>query len=235
MASLPSKTQGKLIDTWIYAYRGVAAEFGADEEEAKQLVQDKKVEFKVYLVKEQKALHEPPHLTAGVKIRVECEAPRLHLEGTDLELLRLEAFARCETHYATQWEKWYLVEVIPQSTYQGLGAGFILQYREVERGTAWNGTLLLKDRSWNARRYEEQIKEWPGVFTNQGGRVIACIPASPSNTKALEEFARRIAVLRKALEAMLTPEKIHDTLAMMGSLTLLPPAPPLDQNEKEAD
>ncbi len=225
MASLPQKTGGKLIDTWTYAYRGAPADFGADEEKQPQLVQDCKVTFRVYIVKEQKALHEPPHLTAGVSFKVECEQPLLRLEGTDLELLRKEAFARCDAHFATKWEKWYLVEVIPQGSYQGSGTGLIFQYRDVERGVAWDGTVLLKDRDWNARRYEEKISAWPGEFTNRNGRIVACIIASPANTAALEEFTRRIDLLREALEKMLTPENILTTLLHLSSLTLLPAAP----------
>lgn len=231
MPALPQKTQGKLVDTWIYAYRGAPADFGVEEDKQPQLVQDKKVEFKVYIVKEQKALAEPPHLTAGVSFKVECEEPLLRLTGSDLEQLRQEAFARCNTHYSTEWERWYLVEVIHQSPYQGNGSGFILQYRDVERGVAWNGTVLLKDRDWNSRRYEEKISAWPGNFTSRGGKIIACIPATPENTAALKEFTKRIELLRGALEKMLTPDNIDTTLKRLSSMTLLPPAPQLNESD----
>lgn len=235
MPALPQHTRGKLVDTWTYAYRGVAEEFGADEEERQILVQDKKVEFKVYLVKDQKPAQEPPHITSGVRFRVECETPCLRLEGTDLEVLRQEAFARCDSHYATKWEKWYLVEIMPMAPYQGLGAGFTLQYRDVERGVAWNGKILLKDREWNARRYEEKITDWPGEFKDQGGHVLACIPATKANTQALVEFTRRIHLLREALQKMITPEKIQTTLSQLGSLTLLPASPHEDEEKKDQD
>lgn len=224
MPALPSSTKGKLVDTWTYAYKGADQPSVDEGELGPLLVKDKKVSLRVLLVKDQKALTEPPHLTAGVRFRVECDDPHLVLMGTDIEPLRKEAFALCDARYATKWEPWYLVEVIQNTPYQGNGGGFVFQYRDVHRGVAWDGTVLLKDREWNACSYESKITPWPGVFTNQRGRVIACIPATEANTAALKEFDRRIQELRKALEELLTPDTIAETLLHLSSLTLLPPA-----------
>lgn len=223
MPALPSKTQGKLVDMWIYAYRGPEQPEPEDDDPhdpKKKLITDQRVELRVYIVKEQKALNEPPHLTSAVKFRVECDNPKFHIFGTDLELLRKDGFARCDDRFKTQWTPYYLVEVRPDHPYQGLGAGLCFSYRQIEKGIAWDGTELLKDRDWNARRYEDKIEAWPGDFTDKQGKVVACIPKTPANDAALEEFTRRIVKLRENIGGLLEPKVIMQTLTHLSQLTI---------------
>lgn len=221
MPKLPSKTQGKLVDTWVYAYRGLEQPQEAGEDTPrKKLVTDQRVQLNVYLIKEQTPLSSPPHLTAGVHFRVECDNPKVHLTGTDIELLRKEAFALCDDRFKTTWTPYYLVEVRPEHPFRGQGAGLSFGYRQIEKGIAWDGTELLKDRDWNARSYEYKIEAWPGDFTNQAGKVIACIPKTAENDAALEEFSRRIGKLRENIAALLEPKVILETLAHLNHLTL---------------
>ncbi len=221
MPALPTKTQGKLVDTWVYAYRGVEQADDVDGDDSKKkLVTDQRVELRVYMVKEQTALRSPPHLTAGVLFRVDCENPKFQLTGTDVELLRKDAFARCDDRFKTRWTPYYLVEVRPEHPYQGLGSGLCFSYRQIEKGIAWDGTELLKDRDWNARRYEDKIEAWPGDFTDKQGKVIACIPNTPANDAALEEFAKRIVKLRESIASLLEPKVIMQTLTHLSQLTI---------------
>lgn len=227
-----SKTQGKRVATLHYAYKGPIQGDPQDEPTDEgtppklPLVRDLKVEVKVFLVQDLKETDTPPHTAKSVEFALECEAPEFKLIGTDIELLRKEAFARCDEHYATKWGKYFLVEV--RKSYhgsEGAGTGMDLVYRDVHKGTAWDGTLLLKEEHWR-HGHAVKITAWPGEFRTQNNRVIACIEATPANQAALEEFTVRVDALRVRIAALLEPDTILQTLANLSQNALLPPADP---------
>lgn len=221
-----SETSGKLVDKWVYAYRGpenpVDDTEDGEHSERRPLVRDQKVFVNVSIIKELKKTDAPPHETKGVSFLVECELPKFKMIGTDIELLRKEAFARCDEQYATKWEPFFLVKV-SRGWVDGMGSGMDFTYREVSRGTGWDGSLLLRDRKYGSR---EEISAWPGEFRDEQGNVIACIPRTPANTEALEEFSRRIDALRGRIADLLRPATIVETLANLSSNALLPPPEP---------
>lgn len=221
MTALRHETAGKLVQQWVYAYRGKARK--PTEEGSKDLaaVSDQKVTVRVYLVSKLEKCDSPPHATGATHFRVECDSPKFQIEGTDIEALRTDAFGRCDRHYATKWEPYFLVEVAPGLIMEGLGSGIDFSYRTVYRGIGHDGSILLKEHRWGSR--EDNISPWPGEFRSKGGRLNACIPATKKNQTALEEFSRRIDELRKAIGALLRPEIIAETLASLSSLSLLPP------------
>ena len=210
----------KLVTTWEYVFEGVenpraAQREGASdedlavEEEAGAAVElrqeqprvgERRVQVQVYLLTTTRAAAAPPHPPAEVAFRVECKSPEFSAEGTDLEALRQAVFGFLDRELAIRWEKFFLVEVSPQHTYGiGLGAGLLFSYRDVERGTTHDGTLLLREYDSSRRSGAWKIAPWPGRFTNRQGKVIACIEGTPANRAALEEYTSRVGQLREVL------------------------------------
>jgi hypothetical protein len=134
--------------------------------------------------------------------------------------------------YRTKWETYYLVEIKPEHVYEGIGTGFTFGWDEVEKGVAWDGSLLLRQH----RNYGGTvISPWPGEFRDKNGKVMACIPGTPENLRALREFRDRIDALREKLADFLRPDVIQQTLSNLSGNNLLPPVtPPSSTTEKES-
>jgi len=209
-----SKYDGKVVDRWYYA----------PENDDK-----KKVCVRLRLIKNSRDdkydghdRNLPPFETLSVSFHVhEPELGIEHFEGSDAEILRRAIWAQLDKRYNIEWESYYLVTVRLETPYRGLGTGFCLEYRDIEKGTTWDGKELLKEyahRGW-------RIDPWPGEFRDEGGRIEACIPATPVNTKGLQEFNDRIATLREILTDFLSPEKILHVLADLAGVDAILPAP----------
>lgn len=211
---------GKLLDTWIYEYKGIAEyENGPDGETRKQ-VEAKKVEVELRLIKKFADSAEPPLATKEVSFVVVCKEADIKLFGSDVEVLRTAMWEKLDSRYEVKWERYYLVRVEPMNPFEGIGAGFTFGYDWVEKGTAWDGTILLKERP----RYGsgDRISPWPGEFRDKRGRVMACIPHTEANTRALREFSDRINTLREMLAGFLKPDQIVATLANLAQSNFLP-------------
>ena len=228
----------RVIDTWIYKVKDVEFEtrefveredkdYGRDDrdesekfEMKKQRVKNKIVTIEVRLIKKTSQSEEPPHLTEDVRFEVYCAELDLHIKGTDIELLRAAVWEHLDKKFAIKWEQFYLVEVAENRPWGGSdGTGILFEYDTVWRGTTWNGKFLFKKYESN----EFKIKTWPGEFTDKGGKVIACIPATEPNKLALEEFVRRMNEMRKVMANYLRPERILQTLAnLSGTMPFLP-------------
>jgi hypothetical protein len=226
---MKSETGGKKVAEFVFAYKGPETQRAPEGEHAEPdedrkplpLVRDQKCRIAVYVVSKLKETDSPPHETGESYFRLECDAPKMRLEGTDIELLRKEAFGRCNEHYATKWEPYFIVEVRRIGFSNGYGTDLDFCYRECWKGTAHDGTLLLKDRHWGER--DEKISAWPGEFRDREGKVIACIPKTPANKVALEQFTAKIDQIRGALADMLRPELIMHTLLNQNQLALRAP------------
>lgn len=217
----------KLIDTWIYSHKGIVEEAGDLEAEpenvpSRRLVRDQRIDVKLYIVKEFEEIDSPPHATKSVSFIAKCDNPKISVSGTDIEAIRRAVWAELDKAFKIKWSNWFLVDLTPQRPYEGFGTGMSFSYKNVEKGVAWDGAELLRD--WRYRRSggNYEIRPWPGAFTDNGGRIIACIPNTPENEAALEEFGRRIDELRKRLASFLEPEVIIKTLQNLNGVTLLP-------------
>jgi hypothetical protein len=162
----------------------------------------------------------PPYALTEVNFLVTCDDPKFKFQGTDIEELRYAAWDKLDDKYKINWENYYLVQVQPERIYEGLGSGLSMSYKHVYKGTTWDGKELMKESAW---RGEPKISAWPGRFTDNAGRAIACIPDTKENTRALEEFAKRIDTLRGLIRDTLKPEMIMQTLQNLSGLALLPP------------
>lgn len=226
----------KVIDTWYYKVKDVEfqdQEFVPQDEreegepkykEVKTRVRNKTVKVELIMEKTTKQSEEAPHPLDTVSFELRCAEIGQKLVGTDIEALRAGMWAMLDKKFEIKWERYYLVEVDRHHPYQGLGAGLTFSYRDIHKGTTWDGKVLMK--IWRGGSYGsgDRIEPWPGEFTNKAGKVIACIPETDMNTAALEEFSKRVDELRKRLAEFLTPERIMETLTNLSGFALLPPA-----------
>ena len=219
---MQAKSQPKLVDKWIFAH------LSTEEIPKKELEEgegpqgrkvDARVEISVFIIKHLEEIGSAPHATKQVEFVVTCAQPEFRFVGTDIESLRRAAFSECSQRYAITWSDYFLVSVHPSSFGEGIRTGLEFGYNTVQKGVTWDGKELLKQRLWGGHI---EIKPWPGQFTDRGGQVIACISDTPTNKKALEEFGRRIDVLRGLITDSLRPEFIERTLSDLSQFKLLP-------------
>ena len=240
----------RVLDTWIYKVKDVelpTMEYISPDEDdredgrdarpmderhriTKERIVNRTVKIELRLEKRTEQSEEPPHPTKDVKFELVCDELRIKMEGTDIEALRAAMWDCLDKRFAVKWEQYYLVEVKHARIWGGVGEGLEVVYDDVWKGTTWDGKLLLK--KWDHHR-DYVIKVWPGSFKDEKGDVMACIPATEENKKALKEFCSRIGVLREKLADFLRPDKITATLANLNRLALLPPAENAEVYEKE--
>ena len=233
-------TPGKVIDTWTYEVKDVelvTKEYNKDAEaseendgEAKTVIKrekivNRKVTVEIRMEKTVTVSATPPHPLETVKLVGRVNELNIKVEGTDLEAIRALIWSKLDKQFEIKWERYYLVRVERQKPYRGEGTGLTMSFDSVYKGTTWNGRSLL--RIWEY--HDEKIKPWPGQFTDDGKKVVACIEATEANRQALEEFSERLDLLRQKLVGLLAPENIEQTLVSLGQLRLLPPP-----EEKEA-
>lgn len=223
-------SNGKLIDTWIYEFPALVQHSDDDEGAPRHTVAAKKVPVELRLIKRFTG-STPPLATGEVEFLVVVkDTEDIKFRGTDIEALRVALWDQLDERYKTQWHEYFLVQVTPEAFYDGIGTGLAFGYSNVEKGIAWDGTLLLRQRRWGG---ETEIKPWPGEFRDKNGKVLACIPATTQNRKSLEEFRARIDVLRKRLADYLRPDQIMQTLANLSQNMLLPPTPDVEDEPSE--
>lgn len=215
---ISQRSGGKLVDTWTYEYQGVEEPLAddADVDAVRHLhAKGIKVPIKLILHKKFKESERPPLETKEVWFSVECDKPKFSVSGPDIEALRASMWEHLDKHFAVRWERYFKVNI--GHAYTAVGLTF--EYRDVEKGTAWDGSLLLREYEFSRGRI---IRPWPGEFRDGQGKVMACIPATPENEAALKEFADRIHELRKRLADFLRPDQIMQTLANLSAVALLP-------------
>jgi hypothetical protein len=230
--------QGLLIDRWHWKYKGVESELAAHArgeadiageplkeapDEPPKLVKDQVLEIEVRMLKNFEDGQLPRALNS-TEFRVSCKAMDITVVGTDLELLRRAVWAKLEKEFEIEWEEWYLVQIASAQSFKGdFEVGFALSQNTIYRGVAHDGSLLMREydrgRTFGPWRY----KAWPGEYQDKGGHVIACIPATKENRKALDEFRARILELQSRLSELVKPEVILSTLANLAQAGL--PAP----------
>ena len=241
MAKRTNGRDGVLVDTWVWKYHGIAENLsahlrgeetdlaGADshakvsEDRSKLLVKDQVLKIEVRLLKQFNG-DEVPRTVKGVEFAVVCAELGIRLVGPDIEALRVALWAKLEKEHEIQWETWYLVQIASAQSFAGeREVGFALSQNTVFRGVAKDGTILMREfdrgRTFGPWRY----KPWPGEYQDKGGHVIACIPATAENDRALDEFRGRIRELQRRLSDLVRPHVILQTLSNLASSGL--PAP----------
>lgn len=207
-----SPGRGKKFDT---VYFDVDHLVG-DDAGGKQERSIRKVAIDLYLEKRFDTKDAPPPAqTLGVGVSAVCEETGDSEFGTDLQAVLSAVRARLDTRFAIKWERWLLVKVDPTRTYDSSGDGLQLSWKDIERGVTFSGDVLMRSYNVHGEWHNRWVVEpWPKVVKEQG-RIVAAIPATEANEKALQVFAEKIVEMRKALAALVAPDEIERTLAQI--------------------
>lgn len=151
----------------------------------------------------------------GAQFHLRCEDEGI--DGTDIDACIAAMRARLDRRYAIRWENWFKVRIEPVRNYgQCEGTGLELKWERVQRGTAMDGTVLMREYVGRDAQIWK-IRPWPDYFRDKSGRTLACIPETDANVEALEAFKERIDEMRRALSHFVSPEHIEKTLAAISS------------------
>ncbi len=241
MSGRRSNGSGVLVDTVYYRYRGLELENGTlavdgiDPDDVQVQIDDEKppapeprpgtvvekiVPVEIRLQKEFDTTESGSQRPVkSLRFSMSCENPKFAVAGSDIDALRLAVWDHLDKAFAVKWESYLLVTIRPASIYFGRGTGFEVCRNHVDKGTAHDGTLLLREYRYGSRGFE--IKPWPGAFKDKDGKLTACIPATRENEKALDEFEAMINSLRDRLADFFRPEQIQQTLANLCNLKML--------------
>jgi hypothetical protein len=205
---VPPRSHGKVVDVWKW-----------------QRDDDKLIDVPLRLAKRSSHYDQNEGETTGTMFVVIMDSPKFELAGTDCEALRLAVWEKLDKAHEIKWS-WYLrVKVERPAVYDAIGNGLVVSWDRVEKGVAWTGAELLRERE-HFGAYSTVVSPWPGTFTDKRGTVIACIPAHKANERGLEEFSRRIDKLREFIAEFLKPENIERALQNIGRLLPEPQRPP---------
>ena len=241
MSGRRSNGSGVLVDTVYYRYRGLELENGTlavdgvDPNDVQIQVDDEKppapeprpgavvekiVPVEIRLQKEfDTAESGSQRPVKSLRFSMSCENPKFAVAGSDIDALRLAVWDYLDKAFAVKWDSYLLVTIRPALIYHGRGTGFEVCRNHVQKGTAHDGTLLIREHRYGNRGFE--IKPWPGAFKDKDGKLTACIPATAENEKALNEFEVMIDALRDRLSEFFRPEQIQQTLANLCNLKML--------------
>jgi hypothetical protein len=182
--------------------------------------------------------HAGTQQTREVIFGVELDDPKICLWSTDIEALRSAVMSKLADHYEIAWEEWWIVEVGEGylSTVDG-GESVELSRHECLIGDTPEGEKVHRIPRFGGG--DEIRKGWPEISTKRTRRdrgSTALVKATDVNTNALEDFAKRLKLLRDRLKEFLSPQQIAVSLQKVGAL-LQPqlPAPKATKAVKAED
>lgn len=223
-----SPGKGSKIDTFHYDIKQVTEEeasISEDEEGSQERVINRKVAIDLYLVKQFNVDPElpPPAAVTDVSLRLHCAETNDEVIGTDLSAMLKDMRAKLDVRFRIEWKRWFLVRIDPARAYSGDGEGLLLSWEEIQRGVAYDGSVL-------QRRYQGygglhankwKVSTWPKNFIEKG-RMLAAIEATKENERALELAKEQISELRELLVQRVGPKLIEQTLnALTGGSNFL--------------
>lgn len=207
--------RGKKFDQIFYDVESVV---GDDETGRKTTI--KKVVIDLYLQKKlsQKASEGPAETTAAGILAVCDETGDIEF-GTDINAVIAGIRSKLDSAFRIAWEKWLVVTVNPVRAYgKDGGSGLELTWKEVEKGQTLTGEWLMRSYNLRAEWFNRHLIEpWPDQVKGDDGRIVAAIPATEANERALEHFVQQINELRKRLAALVAPGEIEQTLAAIAA------------------
>lgn len=229
-----SNSDGLLVDTLYYRYKGVRLESGdlvghdtdnesGGDDEGRQpgSVEEVEVSVEVRLRKTydgDAAGENRP--VKSLAFTLSCDAPEVKVSGSDIELLRKAMWGHLDKAYEVKWEPYFLVTIRPGISFgNGISHGFVFAYDTVYKGTAHDGALMMKKYSGYSHGYK--VEPWPGRFKDEGGNLLACIEGTDENRQALKRFGDKVDQWREAIADFFKPEVIMHTLGNLGSLRIL--------------
>lgn len=213
-----SSGMGTKVDTLWYDIEQLVGEDRSDDDEGadRRKVVNRKVNIDLYMTKKFNTLDDrpPPAETVDLAFTLFCEELDIKVRGSDIGVMLKDMRAQLDHRFKIKWVNYFIVRVGPTRNYDGgMGTGLQFSYDTVERGVALDGSVLLRRfNRWGGLHSNTWIIEpWP-KDVKENGKLVATIIATDENRAKLELFQEKIDLLRKALAAMVTPERLEETL-----------------------
>jgi hypothetical protein len=213
-----SPGKGSKIDTFHYDIKQVTEEEPPTDNEddfPKDRVINRKVAIDLYLVKQFSVDPDlpPPAAVTDVSLRLHCPETNDEVIGTDLSAMLTDMRAKLDVRFRIEWKRWFLVRIDPSRAYSGNGDGLLLSWEEIQRGVAYDGSVLQRryDSYASLHANKWKVSTWPKNFIEKG-RMLAAIEATEANERALELAKKQIAELREMLVQRVGPKLIEQTL-----------------------
>lgn len=210
--------RGKKFDSVFYDVEQVVSDDGG----GKDRKVFRKVQIDLYLQKKFDTNPDapPPAATVDMAFLAFCEETKDQAFGTDVSAVLKMVRSKLDERHRIAWERYFLVKVDPSSIYDGTGEGLTLSWHDVERGVAFDGSVLLKRYNrYGTWSNKWVVEPWPKVV-KENGKIVATINGTAENEEALRVFAKKIAEMRKALAAMVAPDAIEATLDQIAGSQL---------------
>ena len=196
---------GKLITTWKWASKSgkvveIPVRMSADTADGPVSTEENKRGWKTLRHR----------ITDKVRFGVFLDKPKkIEVVGTDIEVIRKTVFAMLGEVYELNWEPYYIVKLEESDPWDDEGAGFRLEYEEIE--------MAQEDGKWMWRRqrmrgYTVEDGQPETGRSDDGSVTTAVVPATEGNTAALESLSKQIRKLREHVSEFFTPDKIQQTL-----------------------
>jgi hypothetical protein len=216
-----SPGHGVKVDTFHFDIQQVVGE-EADENDggSKDRTLQRKVTFDLFMVKKFDGNTDlpPPSAVTDVSFRFFCSETKDEVFGSDVSIMLKEMRSKLDARFKIAWKRWFLVKIDPASVYPGDGSGLTISWEEIERGEAYDGSILMRrhDRYAQLHSSKWKVSTWPENFIEKN-RMLAAIPATPENLAALERAKTQIDELRRLLVERVGPKFIEQTLqTLMG-------------------
>lgn len=216
-----SPGQGVKVDTFYFDIEQVVGQEADDEEgNVKDRVLQRKVTFDLYMVKKFDGNTDlpPPSAVTEVSFRFFCSETKDEVFGSDVSVMLKEMRSKLDERFRISWKRWFLVKIDPVRIYEGSGSGLTISWEDIERGEAYDGSILMRrwDRYAQLHSSHWKVSTWPENFIEKN-KMLAAIPATPENLAALELARDQIDELRRVLVERVGPKFIEQTLrTLMG-------------------
>lgn len=148
------------------------------------------------------------------RFTLHCAELDIKVRGADISVMLKEMRGQLDPRFKIKWVNYFIVRVGPTRSFDGgMGTGLQLSYDTIERGVALDGSVLMRryNRYHGIHSNMWVIEPWP-KDVKENGKLVATIIATDENRAKLELFQQKIDMLRKALAAMVTPERLEETL-----------------------
>lgn len=217
----PAKStgMGQKVETLWYDVEQMVGEDEKDEEgvDSRKVV-NRKVAIDLFLQKQFNTADDrpAPAETIDLSFTLHCAESGDTVHGFDVRAMLKEMRGKLDHRFKIKWADYFIVRVGPARSYDGgIGTGLSFSYDTIERGVALDGSVLMRRMNHYSRLHDRAmvIEPWP-KDVKENGRIVATVIASEENRARLELFQQKIDLLRKALAAMVTPQRLEETLLL---------------------
>lgn len=170
--------------------------------------------------------------------KADREDPPIHVENSDINVVRKAVLAELDAWYSITWEAWFMVTISGGS--RGQAGGFEVNFgmtfyaigKDV-RGTTRHMTIPRPERF---DKPNERLTKWGGETPKDGmpetgenlkgdsyysrSRTKALVKATLENVKAADSFIEAMEALLGKMHHHFSPERIEKLLAKSGKMLL---------------